>query len=369
VVSVLTISTFVETLLGDPRAALQGIARGRALLAEHTSFFPWGPTQLGINEAYALLALGDACGGDEVCRQGFQAALDRDEKSLAGAWGTVRAAILIERGLAHEARDLASEAVRLLEEGDPLGVLPGAIALGALAHAFIGDVRGARTHLKVLDAESSTGHRFMIWRGRAASWIAAIEGDLARAHELAIETGRWGESHEQLLWSASAYHDLVRLGMAESAMAPLERLAALDSPMVTIMVEHSRAVLEGQPDLLLGLADRFDACGLTLHAAEAAGQAATLQLQAGRAQTALRARTRMDALLQRCPGARTPTIAAPPPILTPRELQVARLANHGHSSAQIAGKLSIAVRTVDNHLYRAYSKLGISGRSGLRAIL
>jgi DNA-binding CsgD family transcriptional regulator len=210
----------------------------------------------------------------------------------------------------------------------------------------------------------------MIWRGRAATWIAATEGDLARAHELAIKTGRWGESHEQLLWAASAYHDLVRLGEAESAKTPLEQLAAaLDSPVVALMVEHAQAVLDRQPEALLSLADRFEACGLTLHAAEAAGQAATLRQQAGGAQAALRARTRMDALLQRCPQARTPMLAAPPPILTPRELQVARLANNGHSSAQIANRLSIAVRTVDNHLYRVYSKLGISGRSELRAIL
>jgi DNA-binding CsgD family transcriptional regulator len=370
VVSVLTVSTFVETLLGEPRAALQGIGRGRALLAQHASHLPWAPTQLGINEAYALLALGDAIGGDDVCRQGYQAALAGDEGPLAGAWGTVRASILIERGVVHETRDLATEVVRLLEDGDPLGVLPGAIALGALARAFAGDVRGAHTDLEVLDAQSSTGHRFMIWRGRAATWIAATEGDLARAHKLAIETGRWGESHEQLHWSASAYHDLVRLGGAESAIGPLERVAAaLDSPVGAIMVEHAQALLDGQPDDLLSLTDRFDACGLTLHAAEAAGQAATLRQQAGRAQAAARARTRMDALLQRCPGARTPMIAAPPPILTPRELQVARLANNGHSSAQIAERLSITVRTVDNHLYRVYSKLGIGGRRGLRAIM
>ena len=40
-----------------------------------------------------------------------------------------------------------------------------------------------------------------------------------------------------------------------------------------------------------------------------------------------------------------------------------------HTSPQIAGRLGLSPRTVTNNLARAYAKLGVSGRAGLRALL
>jgi DNA-binding CsgD family transcriptional regulator len=40
-----------------------------------------------------------------------------------------------------------------------------------------------------------------------------------------------------------------------------------------------------------------------------------------------------------------------------------------HTSAEIAGRLRLAVATVNNNLARAYHKLGINGRSQLRDLL
>ena len=55
--------------------------------------------------------------------------------------------------------------------------------------------------------------------------------------------------------------------------------------------------------------------------------------------------------------------------LTPRERDTARLAAEGMSSHEMAERLQISVRTVDNHLGRIYSKLGISGRQELPDVL
>jgi DNA-binding CsgD family transcriptional regulator/tetratricopeptide (TPR) repeat protein len=51
--------------------------------------------------------------------------------------------------------------------------------------------------------------------------------------------------------------------------------------------------------------------------------------------------------------------------LTTREREIARLASAGTTSAEIAHRLYISVRTVDNHLGRIYRKLDISSRSAL----
>nr|WP_282099605.1 helix-turn-helix transcriptional regulator [Arthrobacter sp. E3] len=56
-------------------------------------------------------------------------------------------------------------------------------------------------------------------------------------------------------------------------------------------------------------------------------------------------------------------------LLTKRELQVASLAASGMSDRDIAQQLTIAARTVEGHLYRAYTKLGISGRDDLADVL
>lgn len=51
--------------------------------------------------------------------------------------------------------------------------------------------------------------------------------------------------------------------------------------------------------------------------------------------------------------------------LTEQEAQVARLAADGHTNPQIAGRLFISPRTVEWHLRKVYSKLGIASRTEL----
>lgn len=53
------------------------------------------------------------------------------------------------------------------------------------------------------------------------------------------------------------------------------------------------------------------------------------------------------------------------PVLSPREREVADLAREGLSSREIAERLYVSTRTVDNHLRKVYAALGISGRHEL----
>ncbi|QDY11583.1 helix-turn-helix transcriptional regulator [Micromonospora sp. HM134] len=59
---------------------------------------------------------------------------------------------------------------------------------------------------------------------------------------------------------------------------------------------------------------------------------------------------------------RSPVPADP---LTSRERLVVELAAGGATNAEIAGRLVLSVRTVENHLSRAYAKLGINSRGDL----
>jgi DNA-binding CsgD family transcriptional regulator len=57
------------------------------------------------------------------------------------------------------------------------------------------------------------------------------------------------------------------------------------------------------------------------------------------------------------------------PWLTPREREVASLAACGLSNRQVARRLFISLRTVENHLHRAFSKLQVTGRQDLHHAL
>jgi DNA-binding CsgD family transcriptional regulator len=77
-------------------------------------------------------------------------------------------------------------------------------------------------------------------------------------------------------------------------------------------------------------------------------------------------------LVARCPGARTPALVGvvlSAAALTSREREIAGLAAAGLSSKDIAARLVVSARTVDNHLQRVYSKLGITSRDQLAAVL
>ena len=54
-------------------------------------------------------------------------------------------------------------------------------------------------------------------------------------------------------------------------------------------------------------------------------------------------------------------------LLSPRELDVLRLAAEGQDNAGIAQSLTLSVRTVERHLHNTYTKLGIQGKSARAA--
>uniref|UniRef100_UPI0015F05793 response regulator transcription factor n=1 Tax=Streptomyces phytophilus TaxID=722715 RepID=UPI0015F05793 len=60
-----------------------------------------------------------------------------------------------------------------------------------------------------------------------------------------------------------------------------------------------------------------------------------------------------------------PQHSGPLTLLTPQELQVVRLAAGGRTNKEIAAQLFLSPRTVGHHLYKAYPKLGVTGRAEL----
>ncbi|MGV9455231.1 LuxR family transcriptional regulator AbsR2 [Streptomyces sp. NPDC003635] len=148
-------------------------------------------------------------------------------------------------------------------------------------------------------------------------------------------------------------YDAVRLGAPERAVGRLDGVFA----------EHAEALARGDGPALDRAAEALRERGLLLYAAEAHAQAVRAHRDPRAARTS---RTRAVSLARRCQGARTPALSGLVlGELTARQRQIVTLAAAGLSNRQIAERLTLSVRTVGNHLYSAYARLGASDRGAL----
>jgi DNA-binding CsgD family transcriptional regulator len=130
---------------------------------------------------------------------------------------------------------------------------------------------------------------------------------------------------------------------------------------------HARAGTGVRPEPFVEAADRFEEIGALLLAAEAAAEAAQAFQRRGDGRAASALSARSARLANACEGARTPALATTAAVvpLSARERDVAKLAAQGESAKEIAARLFLSTRTVNNHLQNVYTKLGISGRREL----
>lgn len=200
--------------------------------------------------------------------------------------------------------------------------------------------------------------------GRSLAWLAAGRGELSRARQF-VQKGAELAGDDALLWVASAWHDLVRMGDPAAAAAPLARLAeAGDSALVVLFADHAAAAAAGDMTALVRVGDQFLARGGLLYAVDAFADASVAASRAGDPRGAARSRQRATTLAEQVGGLQTPAVARAGPgvVLTPREQEVLTLAAGGASNAEIAERLVVSVRTVENLLQRVYTKLGVRTR-------
>jgi DNA-binding CsgD family transcriptional regulator len=160
----------------------------------------------------------------------------------------------------------------------------------------------------------------------------------------------------------------VRFGDPSSVAERLTSLAArCDGRLIALLAAHATAAAAADGRALDVVGRDFESLGLLLFAAEASAAAGRAHARTGRRSSSFAARERALDLVQRCGVARTPALTwADQPIeLTRREREVADLAAAAMTSRDIADRLGVTIRTVDNLLGRVYSKLGLSGRQEL----
>jgi len=208
--------------------------------------------------------------------------------------------------------------------------------------------------------------------GVARAWRAAAVGELSRARESALEAADLARSRGQRTYEVRALHELCRLGAPGAAAERLALLAGdVDGSFGSLCATHAAALVAGDAGALVEVGESLAAMDALIVAAEAADAAAAAFSETGRTASARAAAARAALWLQPCEGARPPTLLAAPVAaeLTAREREVALLAAGGLSSREIADRVVVSVRTVDNHLQRVYRKLGVSRRDDLPKVL
>ncbi len=275
--------------------------------------------------------------------------------------------VLMARGRVGEASGLLYQSAAALAETGyswgPLAMIQLVTALGQL-----GDHGQAARELP--RAQAAHGMRSAMYAPElelARAWTLAAARDMPEAIEAARRAATVAEDAGQLGIALLALHDAVRLGDNRIADT-VERVgAALGGALPPLVVTHARCLAARDAAGLDEVADALAAHHRTLAAADAAAQAAVLHAAAGHHGAGLKSRNKAAQWAAECGSPSTPALeqALTPLPLTGSERKVARLVSEGLSNRAIADRLSVSVRTVEGHIYRACTKLGLADRASL----
>jgi DNA-binding CsgD family transcriptional regulator len=301
----------------------------------------------------------------------LQPMCDGQGSPFSGICDVVLARVAVERGRIGEALHLLAGGIRRLDDaGDPY--LMRSWALTTLCRAEVlagraGDAGATLARIHERRAGRSLPHNDPLELPLAEVQVVAGLGEVSRARSIALEAA--DREKDSVVGEIVLLHAAVACaGTPPKAVLDRMRdlLEATDSEWCRALAGHviARATADGAALDEVGAA--FERIGALLHAADAYGDAASVHRDAGAVTRARASAAHRDRLLDRCVGARRDV--APDEWsarLSDREREVAALAARGLTNAAIADQLYLSVRTVESHIYRACTKLGLTGREQL----
>jgi len=331
-----------------------------------------GPGIYLVARALALLEAGRLGEAEEYAQIGYEVSAERQLHDGQAWFSVILGRVCLHQGRVVTASRWFREAAILYGDYNHAGARWG---YGGLAHslALSGDLDGADAALADLDAEPPTPLRMMdpeIERGRA--YVLALHGQHTLARDILRHAAADAGSTGRFALEAAVLHDLARLGDASLVVDRIRELGDwVDGAYLPARLAHAEALVSSDAAGLAAAADAFESIGALLLASEAAAAAARAFTRDGLSRRASEARQRAIRLADACEGARPAALSDDTEVtpLTRREREVAELAANGLTSREVAEKLFVSTRTVENHLQRAYEKLGVRGRAELTEAL
>lgn len=324
---------------------------------------------IGLGQLTAARLDCDVAGAEALARHYLEfAGMQQPGRAISDV---LLAEALMARGsLAQAGALLFQSAAALADTGYSWGPLAQLLLVRTLGQR--GDY--AQAQLELARAEESHGLRSRIYTPElelARAWTLAAGREMPGAIEAArraVATARESGQHGVALL---AVHDALRLGdkqIGEEADAVCGGVAGELAPLVLRYARHLAARRAAGLD---EVAAEFAGHGQLLAAADAAAQAAVLHAGAGRHNPEMASRANAARWSEACANPSTPALerALTPVPLTGRERGIAVLVAEGLSNKAIADRLEVSVRTVEGHIYRACTKLGVADRAALGAAI
>jgi DNA-binding CsgD family transcriptional regulator len=196
-------------------------------------------------------------------------------------------------------------------------------------------------------------------RRRGIDWVRAALGDSNAAVKETIADAKSARQELPELFEAWAWLDAARFGRSDLALPRCQMLTNHEDPIVSLLARTAICFSSKDEKLLTKVACELYERGFVLWACEIWVLINELR----------RKQSQPPCLSAPESNLRTPILQrGQTPQLTKREVEIVRLAIE-HTSADVAERLFLSVRTVDNLLGRVYKKLGVTNRKELAAAI
>ncbi|MGI5380850.1 LuxR C-terminal-related transcriptional regulator [Streptomyces sp. CA-251387] len=318
---------------------------------------PFHADCLELVHAATLAALGRLKEAAALLAHAYDRAVADRHLRIDAQYGLALSAVLLEHGRPRQACELST-----FHPGYQVGWEQWhtkAQLLTTLANASVG--RPGKADLpQPVDSSINACHHI------ALAWTAFLSGERNHAAALltrAADTGQERGGHGDV---AVICHEMARLGLADHTQPYWDTI--VQGPYLQARLDYAKSIVNADIRLLRRTAETFVQAGAELFAAEAYAELSRLHRRSNQDRAATAASHHAQSLASRCEGATTPALLlleslAP---LSLREREMMLLVAQGLSDREIAERLTLSVRTVGNHLYRIYRKIGVTSRRELQ---
>jgi DNA-binding NarL/FixJ family response regulator len=302
---------------------------------------------------YLMLVVDARLGEAAAHAQAFRA---RHRGRFNGMWDY---AVALPRFLAGDltgAVRAASRGVTRLAERDVVSAIGPTIGLQATAAAAAGRLDAARKALAALPPNGRQGNVHTdLHASEAEAWLLLAAGEADRAAAVVAAAARRGLDTSHTTFAALTAATAVRFGRPEAVLDLLDRAAeaASGAALVPLLARYAGVAAAGDAEGLVAVARELASAGLLAPAADAASAAAGYDVP-GAAELAAGYRGGTAAPVDHLASG-----------LSRQEWAVASAAAERLRNREIAERLGLSVRTVENYLASAFRKLGVSRRDDL----
>jgi DNA-binding CsgD family transcriptional regulator/tetratricopeptide (TPR) repeat protein len=367
------VSSIAMALLGRGQDAVSiayvGLERQR-----RTVGMPQLPEAQLIGAVMGHVAAGRLAQAEADAETGMQASLAAGDKEGQATHLFLDGWVLIERGHLDRAVNAFLDGASVNREIHDPAALRWCLAGVALANAMRG--RADEAQAAAAECDELPPSPMMLYETdiieRSRAWVSICGGELTRAREILTAAAERAAACQLRVAEAKVLHDVARIGYPEAVAPRLAVLAAeADGGLVAALARHATALVQADAAGLEAAGREFETLGASLLAAEAYQAAATAYQSHGQARSATAMTRQAAEIATVCGDARTPGMSpgATTWRLTRREQEIAAMAAAGASSREIADRLVLSVRTVENHLQNIYSKVGVTRREELVRLL